>query len=106
MSKYMFRASYTSAGAKGLLKDGGTARAKIIDHLVQELGGEMESMYWGFGSDDVFIICTLPDVKTAAAVSMTVSASGAVACTTVPLLTAADVDEVARVSVAYRPPGS
>lgn len=106
MSKYMFRASYTSAGAKGLLKDGGTARAKIIDHLVQELGGEMESMYWGFGSDDVFIICTLPDDKTAAAVSMTVSASGAVACTTVPLLTAADVDEVARVSVAYRPPGS
>ncbi len=106
MSKYMFRATYTSAGAKGLLKDGGTARAKLLDHLIQELGGEMESMHWGFGGDDVFIICTLPDAKTAAAVSMTVSASGAVACTTVPLLTAADIDEVARVSVAYRPPGS
>ncbi len=106
MSKYMFRATYTPAGAKGLLKDGGTARAKLIDHLVQELGGEMESMHWGIGSDDVFIICTLPDDKTAAAVSVTVSASGAAACTTVPLLTAADIDEVAQVSVGYRLPGS
>jgi len=106
MAKYLFRAAYTAAGAKGLLKDGGTARQKVLDHLAQELGGELESMYWGFGGDDVYLICTLPDDKTAAALSMTVAASGAVSLVTVPLLTAADIDEVSRISVAYRPPGS
>ena len=106
MAKYLFRATYTAAGAKGLLKDGGTARAKVLDHMAQELGGEMESIHWGFGSDDVYLVCTLPNDKTAAALSMTVGASGAASVVTVPLLTAADVDEVSRVSVSYRPPGS
>jgi uncharacterized protein with GYD domain len=106
MPKYLFRASYTAAGAAGVLKEGGSARAKAVETLAKSVGGTVECMYWAFGADDFFCICDMPDAAAAAALSLTVGASGAVNITTAQLLTAAEVDDVVSRRVEYRPPGA
>jgi len=106
MPKYMFRASYTAAGAAGVLKEGGSARADAVRKLVESVGGTVESMYWAFGADDFYMIADAPDAEAAAAASLTVGASGAVSVTTAELLTPEQLDEVSRRQVAYRAPGS
>jgi uncharacterized protein with GYD domain len=105
MPKYMFRASYTASGAAGLLKEGGTKRVDVIRKLVGGAGGSVESMYWAFGADDVFVIADLPDAGAAAAVSLQVGAGGGASVSTSELLTAQQVDEIVRRKVEYRPPG-
>jgi hypothetical protein len=39
MPKYLFEASYTLEGAKGLIKDGGSKRRAAVEALVKGLGG-------------------------------------------------------------------
>ncbi|MEK6720801.1 MAG: GYD domain-containing protein [Chloroflexota bacterium] len=106
MPKYLFRASYSAAGAAGVLKEGGTARAAAVEKLVASVGGTVESMYWAFGADDFFMIADAPDAEAAAAASLTVGASGAASVTTAELLTAEQVDAAVRRRVEYRAPGS
>jgi uncharacterized protein with GYD domain len=105
MAKYLIKASYTSDGVKGLLKEGGTGRRAAVDQLVGGLGGKVEAFYYALGDDDALVIVDLPDNTAAAAISLAVNAIGAVQIKTVPLLTAEDVDEAAKQSVDYRPPG-
>lgn len=105
MPRYLFRASYTAAGAAGLLKEGGTSRLKAIEALVVSGGGKVEAAYWAMGADDFLMIAELPDVTAAAAASLNVGASGAAEVTTSELLTAAQVDEIAKRRIDYRPPG-
>jgi uncharacterized protein with GYD domain len=104
--KYLFRASYSAAGAAGVLKEGGSARAKAVETLVKSVGGKVESIYWALGADDFFCIADMPDVQAAAALSLTVGASGAVKVTTAQLLSASDVDELVKKRVEYRAPGA
>jgi uncharacterized protein with GYD domain len=106
MPKFLIRANYTASGAAGLLKDGGSARVKAITALVESGGGSVESMYWVMGADDFILIADLPDTESAAAASLNVGASGAASCTTSELLTAAQVDEIAKRRIDYRAPGA
>jgi uncharacterized protein with GYD domain len=106
MPKYLVRASYTAAGAAGLLREGGSKRATAVTNLIKSVGGTVESMYWAFGTDDFFLVTDLPDAAAAAAASLTVGASGAASVTTSELLTATQVDEAVRRTVEYRPPGA
>jgi uncharacterized protein with GYD domain len=106
MAKFMFHGSYSAAGAAGVLKDGGSGRTKAIEALAASLGGSIESSYWAMGKDDFYIIADLPDNKAAAALSLTVAASGAVNISTAELFSAADVDEIAKRHVTYRAPGA
>jgi uncharacterized protein with GYD domain len=105
MSKYLFQASYSTEGVKGLLKDGGSKRREVVEQLTKALGGTVEAFYFAFGDDDVYIITDVPDNVTTAAVSLTVNASGAVKVKTTVLLTAEEVDQATRMTVNYRPPG-
>lgn len=106
MPKYLAIASYTSEGLRGLLQDGGSARKRVVQDLASQLGGTVESIYYAFGDDDLFIIGDFPDEASAAAVSLTVGASGAVSVRLVQLLTPEQIDEAAQKAVQYRPPGS
>ena len=106
MPKYMFHGGYTATGAAGLLKEGGTGREAAVRKLAESVGGTLESIYWALGSEDYYIVVDLPDAHAAAALSLSVSASGAVHATTSELMTAADVDDVARRTPSYRPPGA
>jgi uncharacterized protein with GYD domain len=105
MAKFLWKASYSSDGLKGLLKEGGTGRRAAIDQLTRDLGGTVEAFYYALGDDDVIVIVDLPDNTTATAISLAINAVGAVQVKTVPLLTAEEVDEAAKKSVDYRAPG-
>lgn len=105
MANYLITASYSSEGVKGLLKSGGTARVDTVRKSIEGLGGRIESFYFAFGDEDVFVIAELPDNVAAAAIGLAVSASGLVAAKTTVLLTPAEIDEAAKRQVDYTPPG-
>jgi uncharacterized protein with GYD domain len=107
MARYLWQASYTPEGIRGLLSEGGTSRSEAIERItVEELGGVVEAFYFGFGEHDVYVIADVPDQETAAAISLAVGASGAVNVRTTVLLTPEQIDSACRKSVAYRPPGA
>ncbi len=105
MAKFLIKATYTLEGLRGVAKDGGSSRADVVRKMVEGLGGHMETFYFAFGEDDVFVICDLPDTKTAAAVAFTVGAAGGANTKTVTLLTPEEVDAATRQVVDYTAPG-
>jgi len=105
MAKYLFIASYTSEGIKGVTKEGGTARRQAFEKSLAELGGKLECEYFAFGADDVYAIADLPDNSAAAAAAMAVGASGVVNLRTVVLMTAEEMDAAAKKVPAYKGPG-
>lgn len=70
------------------------------------MGGSLESFYYAFGKDDLFIIADLPDDAAATAVSLALGAAGALTVSVTVLVTAETVDEAIARSVPYRPPGA
>ena len=105
MPKYLTVASFTAEGAKGLLKEGGTARRAVVEKMVKGLGGKLEGFYFAFGDNDTYVISDGLDNAGAAAISLTVSATGTVRTKTIVLLTPEEMDQAAKKSVKYRPPG-
>ena len=105
MAKYLIKGNYVGDGVKGLLSEGGTSRKAAVDQLAASLGGSVESLYYAFGSTDVYVIADMPDHVSAAAASLVASASGAVSTEIVVLLTAEELDAVAAKAPNYRPPG-
>lgn len=106
MAKYMYTGSYTEQGAKGLLKEGGTARRAVVEKMLASVGGKLESMYFCMGKDDFIVIMDMPDHLAGAAISLTVGASGAVRGQTTVLMTPEEVDKVVKKTLAYRAPGA
>jgi len=105
MPKYLFHGSYTQEGLKGFLKEGGSKRREATKQLIESVGGTLESYYFAFGDYDFYLIAEVPDNVSAAAGSLIANASGAVKVKTVVLLTPEEVDQVAKTTVEYRPPG-
>ena len=105
MPKYLITGSYTQAGIKGVLGEGGSSRRAAVEKTAESVGGTVESFYYGFGGDDFFVTVDLPSNEAAAAVAMTVAASGAVSPRTIVLLTPEDVDAATKLSPSYRAPG-
>jgi uncharacterized protein with GYD domain len=104
MPKYLFIGSYTTEGARGVLKEGGTGRRGAVVDLMASLGGTVEGYYFAFGSDDVYIIVDLPGPEAAAAASLAVSASGGASLRTVVLLTPEELNAATKLSASFRPP--
>lgn len=106
MAKFLVKASYTQDGAGGIQSAGGASRREAVTKLAQGLGGSLESFYFAFGETDAYVVLDLPDNKSAAAASLAVNASGGATSEVIVLLTPEEIDEAARLSVEYRPPGS
>jgi uncharacterized protein with GYD domain len=108
MPRYLVTASYTSEGARGVIgSGGGTGRVEAVRQLIESVGGTVESFYFAFGGNDVYITVEVPDHASMAAVILTVRASGALsAAETVVLLTPEEIDAAARLTPVYRAPGS
>ncbi len=106
MPKFLFEAMYTPDGVKGVQSGGGSSRRDAIADVAESVGGKLESFHFAFGERDSYVIADLPDNESAAAVALTVNASGAAAVKTVVLLTPEEVDAAAQRSVDYRPPGA
>jgi uncharacterized protein with GYD domain len=105
MAKFLVKASYTAEGAKGLVKEGGSGRRAAVQKLIESVGGKVEAFYFAYGEHDAFVIADM-DPASGIALSLAVNASGAVRLSTVPLITAEEMDAAAKKSVAYRPPGA
>ena len=106
MAKYFVQVSYTTEGVKGLLNDGGTKRRAVVDKLFKSLGGSVENFYYAFGESDLIIIADFPDNASVASAVLTVVGTGAVGCKTTVLLTPEDIDQAAKKSPSYSPPGN
>jgi uncharacterized protein with GYD domain len=106
MPRYLVTASYSSEGVKGVLQKGGTARAEAVRHAIEALDGKMQSFDFAFGADDVFVVAELPDNVSAAAIGLAIAATGSLkASHTTALISPAEIDEAAKKTVAYTPPG-
>jgi uncharacterized protein with GYD domain len=105
MAKFMIQASYNSDGTKGLQKEGGSSRRAVVKKMVEEMGGKLEGFYFAFGEADAVVICELPDVVSALAISLAVNASGQAHVKTTPLITPEEVDAASHKAVQYRAPG-
>ncbi len=107
MAKYLLKVSYSAEGIKGVMKEGGTSRVATIEKILASVGGSLESFYFAFGTDDVYVIADAPDHATAMAVAAAVGSSGAISSyETVVLVEPSEVDAAMNISVGYRPPGS
>jgi uncharacterized protein with GYD domain len=105
MPKYLVIASYTAEGAKGLLKDGGTKRRQVAEAALKSVGGRVEAFYFAFGENDVYAIIDAPDNASVAAALLAINASAAVTTNTVVLLSPEEIDQAAKKTTAYQPPG-
>ena len=106
MPKYLIKVAYNAEGARGLLKEGGTARRSMVQKLVEGMGGKVEAFYFAYGDDDAFVITDMPQQTDGLALAMAVNASGAVRLTTTPLIAPEDIDAAAKKAVPYRAPGA
>jgi uncharacterized protein with GYD domain len=106
MAKYLVVASYTADGIKGVISKGGTARRDAVAKMVGDLGGKVESFYFGFGEGDAYVLIDLPDNVSAAAVGLAVSATGLATTKTTVLLTPEEIDRAVKTQVTYKAPGS
>jgi uncharacterized protein with GYD domain len=106
MPKFLIKASYSSQGIKGVMSEGGSSRADSVAKAIVGVGGQMESFYFAFGSDDVYVVAEMPDNKAAMAMAAAVGATGALsAYETVVLMAPEEIDEAMRQTIEYRPPG-
>jgi uncharacterized protein with GYD domain len=106
MPKYLIIATYSPEGMKGVLREGGSERRKMIADMAGNVGGELESFYYAFGKEDVYSVVDLPDNVTAAAIATHISAGGMARCEVVVLVTPEEMDQAARTKMYYRPPGA
>ena len=110
MPIFILQGRYSRDAIKGMLakpEDRSVAAAK----LAEAVGGRMLSYYVTFGEDDFHVTFELPSAKEAAALALTVAASGGVTDTRTTLaMTTAEAKEAfaaaGNLGGAYRPPGS
>ena len=85
-------------------------RAAAVKAMTDSVGGSVLGYYWMLGKPDGMVIVDLPDSETAAAISLAVASSGAIASTeTHQLFDAADLPALAEkarsIQATYTPPG-
>lgn len=77
MPKFITFFSYTGASVKAMIERP-SDRSAAAKTLVESLGGKLEAFYWMHGKHDGFLIATLPDGASVAALAAAVGSTGAV----------------------------
>ena len=106
MPKYLLQVNYSVDGVRGVLSKGGSARRAAAEAAAKSVGGSLESIYFAFGGTDAFAVVEAPDNAAAAALALTISASGGASANTVVLLTPEEIDEATQRGVEYSPPSA
>jgi len=106
MPKYLIQAAYTAEGLKGLAKDKASGRKAAVQAAMKAVKGKIDSMYFSFGADDVFLVVDAPDNIAVASISLTAGATGLVNIRVTPLLTVEEVDQALALPNKYRAPGA
>lgn len=105
MTKYLFQATYTADGLKGLEKDKPSGRKTALSKAVESAGGKLEAFYFALGDKDWILLADMPDNTSAAAFSLAVSKSGLLHTTTMPLMDVAEAEKALRTTIAFQAPG-
>lgn len=108
MAKYAVFFSLKPETIKGFI-DNPSDRAVVVSKLCESAGGRMDAYYFMFGPWDGFTIVDVPESKSAAAVSLRVSSSGAFArLETHELFEASEIAGLLSTAagLSYSPPGS
>ena len=108
MPLYLARFSYTTDAMKALVNEP-QDRSAAARELADSLGGKLLGFWYAFGEFDGVFLMEAPDNASAAAVAMTVGASGALSeVETTVLLDMDDAQDAMRkaATATYRPPGS
>ncbi|MBV9579133.1 MAG: GYD domain-containing protein [Chloroflexi bacterium] len=110
MPKYAYVFSLTSDAISHFI-DNPSDRAAAVRQLVEPVGGRVDGYYFMFGQDDGIVIVDLPDSRTAAAISLAVSSTGAFSrLRTHELIPAEDITSVLAAAKSarsgYRAPGA
>ena len=77
MALYLLQTAYTPSAWAAMNKNPHD-RLQAVRPVLERLGGRLETGWMSFGDYDLMLICELPDNVGAAALSMAVSAGGAV----------------------------
>lgn len=110
MAHYLVQVAYTPEAWAAQVKNPAD-RVKAVAPLLEALGARFESTYLSFGEYDIVFFMEAPDNVSAAAVSMAVTAGGAVsAYKTTPLMTVEEgieaMQKAGQAASSYRPPGA
>lgn len=105
MPKYLFQATYTAEGIKGLEKDKAVGRKAALTKAIEALGGKLETFYLSFGDQDWLLLAELPDNACATAFSLAVSGSGLLRTTTTPLVSIEETDMAFQKKAKFQAPG-
>jgi uncharacterized protein with GYD domain len=93
MSYYLMQVAYNPEGWQVLVKNPQN-RVEAVRPAIEGLGGKIENAWYSFGEYDVTLIVQMPDNISAAALSITFAAGGALKTVkTTPLLTATEAME-------------
>jgi uncharacterized protein with GYD domain len=105
MPKYLIETTYTPEGMRALQKDSASGRREAVTRLLQSVDGKLEAFYYVMGDRDVIAIVDVPDAVSAAAISLTGSATGLYKVTTTALLSVEEIDRALSRKLAFRGPG-
>jgi uncharacterized protein with GYD domain len=105
MPKYLFQATYSAEGIKGLEKDKAVGRKAALSKAVESLGGKLEALYWAFGEHDWVLLADLPDNASATAFSLAVSGLGLLRVVTTILVSAEETDTAFQKKINFQAPG-
>ena len=87
MARYLLQAAYTPEAWAAQIQNP-QDRTKVLQPVMDKLGGKFVETYFAFGEYDIVSIVDMPDNINAAALSLTASAGGAIkAIKTTPLMT-------------------
>ena len=108
MAHYLVQGAYTPEAWAALLKNPQN-RFALLPPALEKVGARLEAVYYAFGRYDVVSIVEAPDNVSVAAISLAITAGGAVkAYETTPLMTPEEGIEAMRkgaeVAASYRPP--
>lgn len=108
MAKFAIFFSYTPEAWGSMLRNP-SDRADAARQLAEAVGGSLESFYWMLGEYDGFAVANVPDAVSAAAVSVAVSSSGAIARTSTHEVFDSDdrdalIDKARAAAAVYSPP--
>jgi uncharacterized protein with GYD domain len=103
--KYLWKASYSPAGARGVAQEGGSGRVEAVRKATASVGGTLDAFYFAFGGADAYVIADLPDNETAAAIALAVNGSDRASVETIVLVTPEEMDAATKKNVDFRPAG-
>ena len=95
MPTFVYLGNYTASGLEGAMRYGFESRVTAVSDGLEAHGGKLLQMGFCLGEYDFVIVADVPDRKTALIAPMVAGAAGTVSVSTIELISAIEMSEVA-----------